>query len=600
MICRSLLFFALFAFLVPVGFSQKMPGKVDRYVKDRNVLKRFYDTRISAEGAARLDRFTADWNKRLDALNFDELSRRDQVDWILLREHLRSQQSAMRAALARTEADAPFLQFVDTVADLDSKRRARAPVDERAWAEQVGKIKGQIQASRKALEKHQKAAEKKDESAAKEDGENVDAKDENASPKTEAQAKPSTEKLPKWRLFEIAGKAKAAEQMLNQWYAHYAQFQPGFEWWLKKPVEDAKRDISEYDKWLREKMAGVKNREEAAPFGEVVGAERLQEQLTYEMIPYTPAELIKRAEKEFEWCAAEMLKASKELGFDTRREGLEHIKDQFVPPGGQEDYVVKQAEEAIVFCDKHDLLTVPQLCRETWRVKMVDEKGQRTLPYAAYGGLNVLVAYATGSMNHEKKLMSMRGNNLHTTRIVTAHEVIPGHHLQGFVQARNKPYRSLFRTPFNIEGWCLYWEMRLWEMEFARGPEDRIGFLFWRMHRCARIIVTLKFHTGKMEPAKMIDFLVDEVGHEREQATAEVRRYIRGGYSPLYQAAYMLGGMQLRSLHRELNVSKPDGMTERDFHDHVLHLGPIPIEMVRASMMPEVELKKKYSPQWKF
>jgi len=578
-----------------------MEGKVERYVKDRAVLQRFYETRISAEGAARLDRFTEEWTKRLAAMDFETLSRRDQVDWILLRQHLRSQQSSMAAALARTEQDAPFLQFVDTVTDLDSKRRARTPVDERAWAELVGTIKGQVQASRKALEKHQKAVEKKDDESAEKDGD----EDKNAT-KDDPQAKQAdaeaglAEKLPTWRLFEIAAKTKAAEQMLNQWYAHYAQFQPGFEWWLKKPVEDAKRDFSEYDKWLREKMAGVKNREEAAPFGEVVGADRLQEQLDYEMIPYTPAELIERAEKEFEWCAAEMLKAAKELGFDTRREGLEHIKDQFVPAGGQEDYVVQQAEEAIAFCDKHDLLTVPALCRETWRVKMVDEKGQRTLPYAAYGGLNVLVAYATGSMNHEKKLMSMRGNNLHTTRIVTAHEVIPGHHLQGFVQARNKPYRSLFRTPFNIEGWCLYWEMRLWELEFARGPEDRIGFLFWRMHRCARIIVTLKFHTGKMEPAKMIDFLVDEVGHERVQATAEVRRYIRGGYSPLYQAAYMLGGMQLHSLHRELKVGEPGGMSERDFHDQVLRLGPIPFEMVRASMIPEVDLTEDYRTQWKF
>lgn len=598
MICRSLLFFALFAFLAPTCFSQKMPGKVDRYVKDRGVLNRFYDTRISADGAARLDRFTAEWNKRLEAMDFDDLSRRDQVDWVLLRQHLRSQQSAMNAALARTEADAPFLQFVDTVVDLDSKRRARTPVDELGWAEQVGSIKGQIQASRKALEAHQKAAEKKAEPKPEEAEADPEADPEDAPEKNPAE--PTVEKLPKWRLFEIAGKAKAAEQMLNQWYVHYAQFHPGFDWWLMKPVQDAKRELSEYDKWLREKMAGVKNREEAAPFGEVVGAERLQEQLTYEMIPYTPAELIERAEKEFEWCAAEMLKAAKELGYETRREGLEHIKDRFVPAGGQEDYVVKQAEEAIAFCDKHDLLTIPALCRETWRVKMVDEKGQKTLPYAAYGGLNVLVAYATGSMSHEKKVMSMRGNNLHTTRIVTAHEVIPGHHLQTFIAARHKPYRSLHRTPFYVEGWSLYWEMRLWEMDFARGPEDRIGFLFWRMHRCARIIVTLKFHTGTMEPAEMIDFLVDDVGHGREQATAEVRRYIRGGYSPLYQAAYMLGGMQLRSLHRELGVGTADGMSERDFHDQVLRLGPIPIDMVRASLIPETKLEKEYQPRWKF
>jgi len=49
-----------------------------------------------------------------------------------------------------------------------------------------------------------------------------------------------------------------------------------------------------------------------------------------------------------------------------------------------------------------------------------------------------------------------------------------------------------------------------------------------------------------------IDFLVDRVGHERRNATAEVRRSVNGSYSPLYQAAYLLGGLQLRSLHAEL------------------------------------------------
>ena len=39
------------------------------------------------------------------------------------------------------------------------------------------------------------------------------------------------------------------------------------------------------------------------------------QQLNYEMIPYTPEELIEIANKEFAWCDAEMLKASKEMGF---------------------------------------------------------------------------------------------------------------------------------------------------------------------------------------------------------------------------------------------------------------------------------------------
>ena len=68
-----------------------------------------------------------------------------------------------------------------------------------------------------------------------------------------------------------------------------------------------------------------------------------------------------------------------------------------------------------------------------------------------------------------------------------------------------------------------------------------------------------------MTPKECIDLLVDRVGHERDNATAEVRRSFTGSYGPLYQAAYLLGGLQLRALHRELVESGK--MTDRAFHD---------------------------------
>ena len=58
------------------------------------------------------------------------------------------------------------------------------------------------------------------------------------------------------------------------------------------------------------------------------------------------------------------------------------------------------------------------------------------------------------------------------------------------------------------------------ELGWPRGPEDKVGMLFWRMHRCARIVVTIKFHLGDMEPQEMVDYLVDVVGHERSATSA--------------------------------------------------------------------------------
>ena len=70
---------------------------------------------------------------------------------------------------------------------------------------------------------------------------------------------------------------------------------------------------------------------------------------------------------------------------------------------------------------------------------------------------------------------------------------------------------------------------------------------------------------SKLSPAEMVDFLVDRVGHERMGALSEVRRFIGGSYSPLYQCGYSIGALQLRALHQELVGSGK--LTPKQFND---------------------------------
>ena len=87
---------------------------------------------------------------------------------------------------------------------------------------------------------------------------------------------------------------------------------------------------------------------------------------------------------------------------------------------------------------------------------------------------------------------------------------------------------------------------------------------------------------GQWSPQEAIDFLVDRVGHERDNATAEVRRSFEGGYGPLYQAAYLLGALQLRGLRKELVDSKQmtrEGIPRRDPAQ-----GSMPIDLLRLGL----------------
>jgi hypothetical protein len=258
--------------------------------------------------------------------------------------------------------------------------------------------------------------------------------------------------------------------------------------------------------------------------------------------------------------------------------------------------ILALAQEAIEFIESRDLITIPPLAKETWRMEMMSPERQKTSPYFL-GGETIQVSFPTAGMEHGDKRMSLRGNNVHFARATVHHELIPGHHLQGFMAERHMPWRRMFSTPFAVEGWALYWELLLWDLGFARGPEDRIGMLFWRRHRCARIVFSLRFHLGELSAAECVDYLVERVGHERRNATAEVRRSVGGDYGPLYQCAYMLGGLQLRRLQAELVGG--GSMSERAFHDAILERGPIPIELLRAGLT-ETPLGRDFGTSWRF
>ena len=559
---------------------------------DRFSVSQFYDLPWSAARLDRIEQLDKEWQDRLAVVDFESLDQQGRVDYLLLRNRLnaeRGRRSLERRWLAQMEE---LLPFRDALQALERERWRMKSVDAQASASKVAAFLDQIKKVRKQIEKgkeKQKDEKPKASTPPTAESEIASVGSKKADEVVALKVSPPLARRAAGALGELRG-------TLRTWFTFYDGYQPDFSWWVKKPYEEAASALEDYAKFLREEIAGIKGKDEDPLIGDPIGAESLAEDIASEMIPYTAEELIAIGEKEFAWCEARMKEAAQEMGMEWKA-ALSKVKGQYVPPGKQDELVVELARDAIRFVKSHDLLTVPPLAEETWRVTMVSPEGQKTIPYAAYGGQNVMVAYAKDEMKHEDKLMAMRGNNRHFTRIVTAHELIPGHHLQLFMADRHQTHRSLFSTPFLVEGWALYWELKLWDLGYGQSPEDRIGMLFWRMHRSARIIVSLKFHLGRMTPAEMVDFLVDRVGHERFGATSEVRRFIGGNYSPLYQCSYMIGGLQLRALHAEM--VGPAKMTEKEFNDTVLTYGPIPIELIRAGMS-NVLLTRETQPRWKF
>ncbi len=329
-----------------------------------------------------------------------------------------------------------------------------------------------------------------------------------------------------------------------------------------------------------------------------VGRDALMADLQREMIDYTPEQLIEIGNREMKVCRAEMLKATREMGLgDDWQAAVEKVKNMHVPPGEQPQMIHRVAWEAIDFLNANNLITIPPIAAEVWGMQMMSPERQLVNPFFT-GGAAISVSYPTDTMSTEAKLQSMRGNNIPFARATAFHELIPGHNLQQYMAPRyNTQRRGFGSTPFWGEGWALYWELMMYEKGFTKKPEDRVGALVWRSHRCARIVFSLSYQMGQMTPKECVDYLVANVGFDRLNAEGEVRRSFEGGYGPLYQAAYLLGGIQLRSLHKE--VVDTGKMTDRDFHDAIIEGGSMPIKLVRV-LTTDVPCTHDGPPEWKF
>jgi hypothetical protein len=551
--------------------TSELAPLVDRYTADRTTLLRRY-VEYTPERYARLARFYRDWQREVARVPYASLSVEGRIDHTLLEARLDYELRLLAREQAWLEAARPFMPFAPQITGLvEARGRLETIVPERAAAT-LDAIADDIDAAMRRLDTPPPTSG---------DGAVADAG--------------RARQIAAMRAAEVLTSLKAS---LAEWFGFYRGYHPLFTWWASAPYARADKALAAYIRALREKVVGHREGEDEPIVGTPIGREAIVADLKSEFIGYTPEELLKIAEREFAWCEAEMRKAAQAMGLgDDWKQALERVKRSHVEPGRQPDLVRDLARAAERYVDEErDLVTVPPLAREGWRMVMLPPERQKVNPFFL-GGEVIQVSYPTDTMDHDDKLMSMRGNNVHFARATVHHELNPGHHLQQFYNARYNTHRRAFRTPFWTEGWALYWEMLLWDDGFAKTPEDRIGMLFWRMHRQARIIFSLRFHLGEWTPQQCIDFLVERVGHERANAEAEVRRSFNGTYPPLYQLAYMIGGLQFRALHAE--IVGTGRMTNRAFHDTVLRAGSMPVEMVRASLTRQA-LPERFSTSWRF
>ena len=339
------------------GFSIRM-------MADYGSLDRFYYIENSPERINRLEDF---YRKQLDVLgemDFDALSQQGKVDYILSKNYIERKLLDLIQSADWNELLDEYILVGASIYEIQKKRRRGYQLNGQEVAKELSLIAQKTDSVQKAMEN--KGLWLKG---------------------THARYLVRTIRAQKYALYKI--------------FDFYNGYDPQFTWWVTKPYKKAVAALDEYGDFLKNRIdpeIKAKRDDGSGIIGNPIGKTALKVQLQREMIPYSAEELIEIAKKEFEWCDRELLKASREMGFgDDWKAAQEKVKQSYVPMGKQPEAMLELYNQSIAFLKEHQLITIPPLAEETWRMSMIPPERQRISPFFL-GGEVLQIAYPTDDM----------------------------------------------------------------------------------------------------------------------------------------------------------------------------------------------------------
>jgi uncharacterized protein (DUF885 family) len=178
--------------------------------------------------------------------------------------------------------------------------------------------------------------------------------------------------------------------------------------------------------------------------------------------------------------------------------------------------------------------------------------------------------------------------------VLTAHESVPGHHLQIALQYENGADLPMLRRLADftayVEGWGLYSESLGYDLGLYRDPYSRYGQLTYEMWRAVRLVVDTGMHAMGWSRQQAIDYFAANTPRAQLDIENEIDRYIARGGQAL---AYKIGQRKIMEL-RELAQARLGARFDiREFHDQVLANGPVPLWMLQRNVEAWIAAKSR-------
>jgi len=166
------------------------------------------------------------------------------------------------------------------------------------------------------------------------------------------------------------------------------------------------------------------------------------------------------------------------------------------------------------------------------------------------------------------------------------HETYPGHHLQGAIALElGDKVHPIARYMWNSgygEGWALYSERLMDELDLYTTPLDRMGMLSDQGARAARLVIDTGLHTRGWTRQQAVDYMLANTAWPPIDIESEINRYIAW---PGQANAYMLGMLEIMKLRALAEEQLGDDFDIREFHDRVLENGSVTLPMLEEAVV---------------
>ena len=150
---------------------------------------------------------------------------------------------------------------------------------------------------------------------------------------------------------------------------------------------------------------------------------------------------------------------------------------------------------------------------------------------------------------------------------LSAHEAVPGHHLQIALaqELDNQPdfRRNLMTTAF-VEGWGLYAESLGEDADFYRTPYERFGRLSYEMWRACRLVADTVLHWKGWSVEQARTCFTDNSALSEHNIETELQRYVSW---PAQALAYKIGEIEFHRLRTKAETALGEDFDVRAFHE---------------------------------